>query len=191
MNSTVSILDIVEDTTVDGPGFRTTIYAAGCPRRCPGCHNPQSWEIANGKPRSIDAIMDRIKQAEFSNVTFSGGDPLLQVEAFTELARRIRQETGKTIWCYTGYLHEEIAATPKLAQILPFVDVLVDGPYMENLRDESLRFRGSSNQRIIDLNSKKNTTFAVQKHTTEYDKYADNNRFQVSGTDQCLSRQGA
>jgi anaerobic ribonucleoside-triphosphate reductase activating protein len=152
MNNLLFLLNIVEDTTVDGPGFRTAIYASGCPRRCPGCHNPQSWAMENGALWTIDAIMEKIKQSEFSNVTFSGGDPLMQVAGFTELAKRIRRETNKTIWCYTGYLYEEVLASPELSQILPYLDVLVDGPYMEKLRDESLRFRGSSNQRMIDLN---------------------------------------
>ncbi|MDR1881268.1 MAG: anaerobic ribonucleoside-triphosphate reductase activating protein [Prevotella sp.] len=151
MNSLLSLLQVVEDTTVDGPGFRTAIYAAGCPRRCRGCHNPQSWEMGNGSLWTIDGVMEKIMKSAFSNVTFSGGDPFMQPAAFTGLAERIRRETDKTIWCYTGYLYEEILATPKLAQLLPHIDVLVDGPYIEALRDESLRFRGSSNQRIIDI----------------------------------------
>ncbi|MDR1415346.1 MAG: anaerobic ribonucleoside-triphosphate reductase activating protein [Odoribacteraceae bacterium] len=151
MIDTLSLLRIVEDTTVDGPGFRTSIYAAGCPRRCPGCHNPLSWDINNGTPWSLDAIMERVMDAEFSNVTFTGGDPLAQVEGFTALARRLRRETSKTIWCYTGYLYEEVAASPRLSIILPFIDVLVDGPYVEALRDLSARFVGSSNQRLVDV----------------------------------------
>ena len=130
--------------------FRS-IYAAGCPHRCVGCHNPQSWKKENGSLWSIDSILEKIKQADFANVTFSGGDPLMQVDAFTELAKRIRKETGKTIWCYTGYLYEEVVASPSLSQILPYINVLVDGYYIETLRDESLRFRGSSNQRIINV----------------------------------------
>ncbi|MHB9294754.1 anaerobic ribonucleoside-triphosphate reductase activating protein [Pillotina sp. SPG140] len=153
IHSVLSLLQIVEDTTVDGPGFRTAIYAAGCPRRCRGCHNPQSWEPGNGSLWTIDSIMEKIIQAEYSHVTFTGGEPFMQAAAFAELAKRIHKETNKTIWCYTGYLYEEIVATPKLAQLLPFIDVLVDGPYRETLRDESLRFRGSSNQRIIDINA--------------------------------------
>jgi anaerobic ribonucleoside-triphosphate reductase activating protein len=151
MNNLLSLLQLVEDTTVDGPGFRTAIYAAGCPRRCRSCHNPQSWEMGNGSLWTLDSIMGKILKSDFSNVTFSGGDPLMQAAAFTELAKLIRRETSKTIWCYTGYLYEEILASPKLAQLLPHIDVLVDGPYVEALRDESLRFRGSSNQRIIDI----------------------------------------
>jgi iron complex transport system substrate-binding protein len=147
------LLDIVEDTTVDGPGFRTALYASGCGHQCSGCHNPHSWEQSNGRPYSIDDILNRIKAAEFANVTFSGGDPLYQVESFTELARRIKRETHKTIWCYTGFRYEEVVASPRLSQILPFLDVLVDGTYEKDLSDESLLFVGSSNQRLIDVPS--------------------------------------
>ncbi len=147
----LSILNIIHDTTVDGPGFRTAIYAAGCTHRCPGCHNPQSWNIGNGTPHTIDQLLEIIKEDEFANVTFTGGDPLFQVEGFTELAQRIKAETNKNIWCYTGFLYEDILKSDRLSQILPFIDVLVDGKYIEALRSEELRFRGSSNQRIINV----------------------------------------
>ncbi len=147
----IRILDILEETMADGPGLRTSIYCAGCAHRCPGCHNPQSWDFAGGREVSVDELLAIIKADEFSNVTFSGGDPLYQVEAFTELARRIKSETSKTIWCYSGFTYEEIASDPHLAQILPYLDVLVDGPFIEALRDPELHFRGSSNQRIVYL----------------------------------------
>ncbi|MDR3127563.1 MAG: anaerobic ribonucleoside-triphosphate reductase activating protein [Tannerellaceae bacterium] len=147
------LLDVVDDTTVDGPGFRTALYASGCPHRCQGCHNPQSWTRSNGRPYAIDGILQRLKAAEFANVTFSGGDPLCQVEAFTVLARRIREETAKTIWCYTGFCYEQVAASPRLSQILPFIDVLVDGPYDASCHDERLPFVGSSNQRLVDVHA--------------------------------------
>ena len=79
----IYILDIVEDTTVDGPGLRTSVYSAGCPHHCPGCHNPQSWDICNGKKMSLNEILSVIKSNDFDNVTFSGGDPFFQPEAFT------------------------------------------------------------------------------------------------------------
>lgn len=151
MNDTISILDIVEETVVDGPGFRTAVYAAGCPNKCPGCHNPQSWDIEAGRRMPIADILDKIKSDEFAQVTFSGGDPIFQVEAFTQLARRIKEETGKNIWCYTGWKYEDIERSGRLSQILPYIDVLVDGRYKQELRDEQLLFRGSSNQRLIDV----------------------------------------
>ena len=89
----LSVLDIIEDTMVDGPGFRTSIYCAGCHHACPGCQNPQSWDINNGRLMSTREIMDIIKSDPWANVTFSGGDPMYQAEGFTELARAIRQET--------------------------------------------------------------------------------------------------
>jgi anaerobic ribonucleoside-triphosphate reductase activating protein len=147
----LSILNIVHDTTVDGPGFRTAIYASGCVHHCPGCHNPQSWDAGNGSPYPVSALLEIIREDEFADVTFSGGDPLVQVEGFTALARRIKKETGKNIWCYTGYLYEQITRSSRFSQILPFLDVLVDGRYIEAFRDEDLPFRGSRNQRIIDV----------------------------------------
>ena len=135
----------------DGPGLRTSIYCAGCSHHCKGCHNPQSWDIANGKWMSIDEIMEVIKADTISNVSFSGGDPFFQVEAFTELARRIKTETSKTIWCWTGFTIDQIRADAHLAMLLPYIDTLVDGPFILEQRDTTLLFRGSPNQRIIHL----------------------------------------
>ena len=135
----------------DGPGLRTSIYCAGCSHHCKGCHNPQSWDIANGKWMSIDEIMEVIKADTISNVSFSGGDPFFQVEAFTELARRIKTETSKTIWRWTGFTIERIRADAHLAMLLPYIDTLVDGPFVLEQRDTTLLFRGSPNQRIIHL----------------------------------------
>lgn len=145
------IMDIIEDTTVDGPGLRTAIYAAGCSHACPGCHNPTSWDIHNGRPMEIEEIVRRILDDPFADVTFSGGDPFYQVEGFTQLAQAIKTNSRKSIWCYTGYSFEQIMQRPKLACLLPYIDVLVDGRFVRDLRDESLRFRGSSNQRLIDV----------------------------------------
>ncbi len=147
----IRVLDIVEETMADGPGLRIAIYCAGCKHHCPGCHNPQSWDMNGGNEMDVEDILKIIMADEFSNVSFSGGDPFFQVEAFTELARRIKEETGKNIWCWTGFLYEDILAEEKLRMLLPYIDVLVDGPYIESLRDTDLLFRGSSNQRIIHL----------------------------------------
>ena len=149
--ATISILDIVEDTTVDGPGFRTTVYSAGCPNCCPGCHNPQSWDIANGHEVDVEDILKIILADQFADVTFSGGDPMFQPAGFAALAKAVKERSGKNIWCYTGYLFEDLLQNAQQKELLEYVDVLVDGRFVEVLKDESLRFRGSSNQRIIDV----------------------------------------
>ena len=148
---TIRVLSVLHDTTVDGPGFRTSIYCAGCGHHCPGCHNPQSWDFQGGEERSVDELMQEIEGDPFADVTFTGGDPLYQAEAFTELARRIKGETRKTIWCYTGYLFEQTLQEERFRHLLDEIDVLVDGPFIQSLRDEDLPFRGSTNQRIIDV----------------------------------------
>lgn len=153
-NDKIAILDIIEQTMADGPGLRISIYCAGCPHHCKGCHNPNSWDIGNGRIVSVDEIMKVILADEFSNVTFTGGDPLFQVEAFTSLAKKIKAETKKTIWCWTGYLYEDILEDKRLSMILPYIDVLVDGPFIESQKDTTLYFRGSSNQRVIYLKEK-------------------------------------
>lgn len=141
------VLDIIPGTSVDGPGLRTTIYFAGCGHHCEGCHNPQSWDPDGGRLMSAEEILDIIEDNGF-NVTFSGGDPLFQVERLMPLALEIRRR-GYNIWLYTGYTFEQVAASERLRPILDAVDVVVDGPFMLPLRDIHLRFRGSSNQRIL------------------------------------------
>ena len=151
MSNRLYIMDIIDGTVVDGPGFRLSVYCAGCSHRCQGCHNPQSWEMANGKEMDVEEILQAVKDSPW-NVTFSGGDPFFQAEGFAELARRIKAETSKTIWCYTGYTLEALKEEndPWKMELLRNIDVLVDGPFIQGLRDEQLRFRGSSNQRIIE-----------------------------------------
>ena len=145
----LSILDILEDTTVDGPGFRTAIYAAGCPNGCPGCHNPESWDINRGRWMSTDEILQKVLADNFADVTFSGGDPMYQPEGFTELARAIKRQSRKNIWCYTGYTFEALLRNPRQAKLLEYIDVLVDGEFKLELKNPNLRFRGSENQRVI------------------------------------------
>lgn len=108
----------------------------------------------NGKMMEVDDLLKVILDDEFSNVTFTGGDPFYQVEGFTELARKIKENSDKTIWCYTGFTIEEIRADSRLSMMLPYLDVIVDGPFIMALKDKELLFRGSSNQRIIYLNGK-------------------------------------
>lgn len=148
MGHTLRVLDIVAGTSVDGPGLRTSIYFAGCHHKCPGCHNPQSWDPEGGTAMTVEQIMAKIVENDF-NVTFSGGDPLYQdPEALLELATDIR-DAGYTLWCYTGFVYEEIKDNPRYTALLPLFETVVDGPFVEALRDTSLIFRGSSNQRLI------------------------------------------
>lgn len=151
MEERIIVMDIVKDTVVDGPGFRTAIYAAGCGHACPGCHNAQSWDISHGYAVEVVDIAEELLRDPFADVTFSGGDPLMQVEAFSRLARQIKSRSRKTIWCYTGYRYENVVESPRLSMILPYIDVLVDGRFEQGLQDKELFFRGSSNQRLVDV----------------------------------------
>lgn len=151
MNSNLKyrILDIIRGTTVDGPGFRTAIYFAGCPHRCPGCHNPQSWNADNGTEYGLEDLIEIIREEEF-NVTLTGGDPLMHPKEVAFLAKEIKS-LGLSIWLYTGYTIDEIRRSPLLSLPLPYLEAVVDGPFIEKLRDPDLQFRGSSNQNIIYL----------------------------------------
>ena len=146
----IRVLSILEDTMVDGPGFRTSIYCAGCRHKCPGCHNPQSWDFSGGREMSTEELMRIIVADPYANVTFSGGDPMYQAAGFAELARAIHRRTTKDIWCFTGFRFEDLIQHDQ-RELLEQLDVLVDGPYVASLRDPDLLFRGSSNQRIIDV----------------------------------------
>ena len=93
---------------VDGPGFRTSIYCAGCRHACKGCHNPQSWDFKGGREMTTEELMRIIVADPYANVTFSGGDPMYQCDGFAELARAIHEQTNKDIWCYTGFTYETL-----------------------------------------------------------------------------------
>ncbi|MCM1520263.1 MAG: anaerobic ribonucleoside-triphosphate reductase activating protein [Lachnoclostridium sp.] len=153
------ILDIVEGTSVDGPGLRTAIYFAGCHHKCPGCHNPQSWDMEGGRKMTVSEVMTVINDNGF-NVTFTGGDPLYSLDEVLPLAKTVK-ESGYTLWCYTGFCFEEIVKDESLRRILDYADVVVDGPYVESQRDVKLRFRGSANQRLVDVKRSLETSSIV------------------------------
>lgn len=145
----IRVINIAEGTSVDGPGLRTSIYLAGCEHRCPGCHNPESWPADAGQDWSLDKLMAVIRYNRFP-VTLSGGDPMYQAAELIPLARMIKEE-GLSLWCYTGFHWEEIRDRSPYRELLSYIDVLVDGPYVEQLKPAgpALRFRGSTNQRFI------------------------------------------
>lgn len=140
------IIGIYPETISDGYGLRYAIYFAGCAHRCPGCHNPESHDPRRGEPLTVERA-ETICAAIAANpildgVTLSGGDPLLQPEAMAAFLRLVKERTGQNVWCYTGYTLEECLADPARRECLRWIDTLVDGRYVEALRDLSLDFRG-------------------------------------------------
>lgn len=149
------ISGIIPESIVDGPGFRYVIFTQGCPHHCPGCHNPQTHDFDGGSMADGAEILREIAENTLlAGATFSGGEPFCQPAPLAELAREIHA-LGKNVFVYTGYTYEKLrqmAETDEdIAALLRQTDTLVDGPYVEALRDLDLRFRGSSNQRILTL----------------------------------------
>ena len=153
----MKVMNIIHDSVVDGEGLRTTVFFAGCPHKCFGCHNPESWSANNGREMTLEEIFEEIKGNPLADVTFSGGEPFEQIDSLVHLAKRIKNELNKNIWIYTGYTYEQILSHENLnfQKILEYCDVLIDGKFELDKRDLTLDFRGSSNQRVIDLNKLK------------------------------------
>lgn len=145
-------MNIIHDSIVDGDGLRTVIFFAGCPHRCVGCHNPESWNKRNGVEMSEVEILTEIATNPLTDVTLSGGEPFQQAKALASLVKEIKL-LGKNIWIYSGYTYEQLiqSADPHIRDVLRYCDVLVDGPFILSERDLSLDFRGSRNQRLISL----------------------------------------
>ena len=145
----VRIAGIVPESFVDGDGIRYAIFMQGCLRNCDGCQNPETHALDGGRLMNTDEIISALKKNPLlDGITLTGGEPLLQVDAANELARAAKN-FGLSVWCYTGYTFEELP--PEAEPLMENVDVLIDGAFVENLRDLELQFRGSSNQRIIDV----------------------------------------
>ena len=153
------IADYKRFLMTDGEGIRCSLYVSGCPFHCVECYNASIWDFKAGHPYTPEfeqQIMDDLHQDFVQGITFLGGEPLLNTGVLIPLARRIRAEFGhdKDIWCWTGYTWEELmrpGETADKAELLHLVDILVDGRYIKTLHDPLLQFRGSSNQRIIDV----------------------------------------
>jgi len=139
------------DSIVDGPGLRMVVWAQGCFKKCRNCHNPQTHDFDGGILREVEDIFSEIDEYPLKQgVTFSGGEPFAQVFGFLELAKLLKNK-NINIWCFTGYEYEQLVKIPSARKLLEYIDVLIDGPFIESLKNENLLFRGSSNQRIIDV----------------------------------------
>lgn len=148
MATNLFIAKIAYSTSVDGVGLRNALYVSGCPIRCAGCHNKQLWDINSGLQMSVKDVCDSLNVDNF-NISILGGEPLMQYEGILELCKMIKaQYPHKTIWMWSGYTIEHIKE--HFEEVLYYVDVIVDGPYMEQLAVPNLKWRGSTNQRIIE-----------------------------------------
>ena len=148
------IAGIEDESIVDGPGIRMCVFVQGCTHNCPGCHNPQTHALDGGTVMSAEEIWQLFAQDPLlSGITFSGGEPFLQPEGLVWLAKKVH-EAGKTVFAYSGFTYEQLLARAMedshTEELLGQVDWLVDGPYVEALRNLELEFRGSSNPRLLE-----------------------------------------
>lgn len=146
---------VIRESIVDGPGIRMTVFTQGCPHHCKGCHNEQTWDFEGGYDSSTQRILEEAqKDPILRGLTFSGGEPFSQAESLSILAKEAK-EKGYDIFCYTGYTFEHLIsqfdAHPEYKELLSYCDWLVDGPFVLEKRSLMLKFRGSTNQRILDV----------------------------------------
>lgn len=141
------------DSIVDGEGLRATVFVQGCNRRCPGCHNPETWDFGDGFDMSVDEIKEWLsKQKGQNGVTFSGGEPMEQPHALKQIADFCRDELGWNVWSFSGYTYDELKALGGAKwDLVKSLDVLIDGPFVITEKDLTCRFRGSRNQRLLRL----------------------------------------
>ncbi len=151
------VAGIVRESIVDGPGLRFVIFSQGCPHNCEGCHNPATHSVSGGYDMAVEDILKLLDESPIiQGVTFSGGEPFLQPEVFNIIAEEVR-DRGLNILCYSGYTFEQLVkrgeSDGNVSSLLEKIDILIDGPFEKDLKDLTLKFRGSSNQRIIDVKS--------------------------------------
>lgn len=152
MGSKIRIADMIQDSIVDGPGFRFVLFTQGCPHNCSGCHNPGTWDVDGGREADTDEIIAAIKKNPLTDgVTLSGGEPFIQAGPCAEIAAAAK-ESGLNIWVYSGYTFEELMALGGDAEkLLRLTDVLIDGRFQIEEKTYTAKWRGSSNQRVIDV----------------------------------------
>ena len=157
---------VIRESIVDGPGIRMTVFTQGCPHHCEGCHNEQTWDFSGGYDSSTERILEEAKKDPIlRGLTFSGGEPFCQAESLAVLAKEAK-ENGYDIFCYTGYTFEYLVSHfdthPQYKELLSYCDWLVDGPFILSERSLLLKFRGSKNQRILDVKKSLEQKIAVE-----------------------------
>lgn len=155
LSDTIRISGVINDSIVDGPGIRLTIFTQGCPHHCEGCHNPQTHDFDGGEDVTLESLLEKVKgNPLLDGVTFSGGEPFCQAKQLYELGLEVKK-AGMNVVTYTGYLYEYLTENANSEnyynELLSVTDYLVDGPFVLSKRDILLKFKGSSNQRIIDV----------------------------------------
>ena len=148
----LNLSGIVSDSIVDGPGIRVCIFSQGCPHHCPGCHNRETWEFGCGTPMEEERLLEIVKTNPLCRgVTFSGGEPFAQAAGFAKLARLLKEQ-GYEVASYSGFTFEELLrGTPAQRELLENIDVLIDGRFVQAEKSLEIAFRGSRNQRILDV----------------------------------------
>ena len=148
----LNLSGIVSDSIVDGPGIRTCIFSQGCPHHCPGCHNPETWDFGCGTDVEEERLVEIVRSNPLCRgVTFSGGEPFAQAAGFAKLAKLLKAK-GYEVASYTGYTFEALlAGSAEQRQLLETIDVLIDGPFLQAQKSLEIAFRGSKNQRILDV----------------------------------------
>jgi len=157
------------DSVVDGEGIRTVIWTQGCPHHCKGCHNPETHGFKGGFLKDINELIEEIRGLELQDgITFSGGDKLIEPKECTVIAKACK-EMGYNIWCYTGFLFEDLLDNDDRREFLNYIDVLVDGKFELDKKSYAAKFRGSTNQRLINVKSslKKNRAVVFRKYNTK------------------------
>lgn len=143
--------DLQPDSIVDGEGIRTVVWTQGCPHNCKGCHNPTTHSFDGGFLVDVAEVIEELRNIDGQDgITLSGGDPVCQSEACLEICKAAH-ELGLNVWCYTGFTYETMIINPKQRKLLEQIDILVDGKFILEEKSLDIYFRGSRNQRIIDV----------------------------------------
>jgi len=165
--------DLQPDSIVDGPGIRTVIWTQGCSHNCPGCHNPLTHDFNGGFLVDIEDVKKELTKLEGQDgITLSGGDPLFQKDACIEICK-FAKDKGMNIWCFTGFLFEDLIKDEKALELLSHIDVLVDGKFILAEKSLNLYYKGSRNQRIIDVKKS-----LKKKKVVLVPEYADERKFE-------------